>query len=80
VCGDTLGMHVAVARQVPVVVIFGSTCPQEVELYGRGERIVPDIACHPCYKQDCDFIPSCADAVSAETVFAALARVLEPAG
>ena len=74
--GDTLGMHVALAREVPVVAIFGSTCPQEIELYGRGERIVPEIACHPCYKRACDFSPSCADVVSADAVFDALARVL----
>lgn len=76
VTGDTLGMHVAIARRVPVVAIFGSTCPQEIELYGRGERIVPEIACHPCYKRACEVEPSCADRVSSGTVFDALSRVL----
>jgi len=77
VSGDTLAMHLALARGVPVVAIFGSTCPQEIELYGRGERVVPAIACHPCYRRRCDLDPSCADAVSAEQVFSALLRVLE---
>jgi len=76
VSGDTLAMHLALARAVPVVAIFGSTCPQEIELYDRGERVVPAIACHPCYRRRCDLDPSCADAVSAEQVFQALLRVL----
>lgn len=76
VTGDTLGMHLALALRRPVVVIFGSTAPQEVELYGRGEKVVPKLACHPCYKRRCDFDPSCADTVSAETVLSSLERVL----
>jgi heptosyltransferase-2 len=38
VTGDTTGMHVAIARQVPTVALFGSTCAQEIDLYGRGEK------------------------------------------
>jgi heptosyltransferase-2 len=59
-----------------VVVIFGSTCSQEVELYGRGAKIVPAVDCHPCYKRSCDLPYTCADSVSAESVFATLDAVL----
>ena len=77
VTGDTLAMHLALATKRPVVAIFGSTCPQEIELYGRGEKIVPKIDCHPCYRRDCDRTPTCADAVGVEQVFSALRRVLD---
>ncbi|MGH0036844.1 MAG: glycosyltransferase family 9 protein [Myxococcota bacterium] len=76
VTGDTLAMHLALARRRPVVALFGSTCPQEVELYGRGEKIVPKIDCHPCYRSQCSLQPSCADAIPAETVLGAVSRVL----
>jgi heptosyltransferase-2 len=76
VTGDTLGMHLAIAARVPVVVLFGSTCPQEIELYGRGEKVVTDIDCHPCYRRTCDIHPSCQERIAADTVHAAVQRVL----
>ncbi len=76
VTGDTLGMHLAIAARVPVVVLFGSTCPQEIELYGRGEKIVTPIDCHPCYLRTCAISPSCQDRIEPEVVEAACRRVL----
>lgn len=76
VTGDSLGMHLAIAAQVPVVVLFGSTCPQEIELYGRGEKIVTPIECHPCYRRTCDITPSCQDRIAVADVHAAVRRVL----
>ncbi len=77
VTGDTLAMHLALALKSRVVAIFGSTTAREVDLYGRGAKVVPEIECHPCYKRSCDFSYTCADSISAESVFATLARVLE---
>jgi heptosyltransferase-2 len=76
VTGDTLGMHLAIAGQVPVIVLFGSTCPQEIELYGRGEKIVTPISCHPCYRKTCDISPSCQDLISVDVVLEACTRAL----
>jgi heptosyltransferase-2 len=75
VTGDTLGMHLAIAAKVPVVVLFGSTCSQEIELYGRGEKVVTPISCHPCYRRDCDIAPSCQDVITPDTVYAAVQGV-----
>jgi heptosyltransferase-2 len=77
VTGDTLGMHLAIAGEVPVVVLFGSTCPQEVELYGRGEKVVTPISCHPCYRRECEIHPSCQELIPVAAVQAAVRRVLE---
>src|SRR5690606_2345653 len=43
VTGDTLALHLALALRRRVVAIFGSTCAREIELYGRGEKVVPEI-------------------------------------
>jgi heptosyltransferase-2 len=80
VTGDTLGMHLALAGGVPVLVLFGSTCPQEIELYGRGEKIVPPIDCHPCYRRRCDLSPNCQDRIPAAEVLAAARRLLAGRG
>ena len=37
---DSLALHVAVARKVPVVAFFAPTSAAEIELYGRGEHVV----------------------------------------
>jgi len=76
VTGDTLGMHLAIAARVPVVVMFGSTCAPEIELYGRGEKIVTPIGCHPCYRRSCDIHPSCQELIEPDRVHAAVQRVL----
>lgn len=76
ICGDSLALHVAVAMGVPVVALFGPTCPQEIELFGRGEKIVSDIGCAPCYLRTCDKKPNCMDTIEVERVHAAVRRVL----
>ncbi len=68
VTGDTLGLHVAIGRSVPVVAIFGPTCEQEIDLFGLGRKIVAPVDCRPCYKRKCDFIPSCMDAISVDCI------------
>lgn len=75
VAGDTLALHVAVARKAPVVVLFGPTCAQEIELFGRGEKIISQLPCGPCYKRDCTRMPSCTDAIDPEQIAEAVSRV-----
>jgi heptosyltransferase-2 len=79
VSGDTLGMHVAIARRKQVVALFGSTCAQEIELYGRGERIVTDVECAPCYLRTCTVGEICMERIPVEQVLAAVRRRLEQA-
>ncbi len=76
VTGDTLAMHVAIGLGVPVLAILGPTCHQEIELYGRGEKIVSDFECSPCYLSRCPKEITCMDATPADRVFEAAARIL----
>ena len=71
VTGDTLGMHVATALGKRIVALFGPTSASEIELYGQGEKIVPDgMDCLCCYLPDCEVRPACMQRIS-------VARVLE---
>ncbi len=79
VTGDTLGMHVALATGRPVVAIFGSTQPHEIELFDRGEKIVTPLSCSPCYRRSCDIHPSCMEVIDARQVYEAVARQLDAA-
>jgi ADP-heptose:LPS heptosyltransferase len=77
VTGDTLAMHIGIALKVPVLAIFGPTCHQEIELYGRGSMIVSDFDCSPCYLANCTKERTCMDAISADVVFSEVARIIQ---
>ncbi|MBI2095708.1 MAG: glycosyltransferase family 9 protein [Candidatus Omnitrophica bacterium] len=77
--GDTTAMHVAIAMKVPVVAYFASTCASEIELYGRGRKIVSSIACSPCYKKTCPIDERCMKDMSPGELFGAVREVLKGA-
>lgn len=68
VTGDTTALHIAIALKKKIVALFGPTCAQEIELYGRGEKIVTPLSCAPCYKRGCSLVPHCMDAIGVEAV------------
>ncbi len=72
VSSDSLAAHIAIALKKQVVIPFGPTCHQEVDLYGRGEKIITDFPCSPCYKKTCEKKPTCMDALEAKPVFDAV--------
>jgi ADP-heptose:LPS heptosyltransferase len=76
ITGDTLAMHIAIGLGIPVLVMLGPTCHQEIELYGRGAKIVSDFECSPCYLSVCPRQITCMDAISVNEVFEAAARLL----
>jgi len=77
VTGDTLAMHIAIGLRVPVLAIIGSTCHQEIELYGRGDKIVSDFECSPCYLSCCPKEITCMEAIQADQVYEKLVRILD---
>lgn len=74
VTGDTMAMHVAIAGDVPTVALFGPTAAQEIDLYGRGEKVVTGLSCAPCYFRRCALSPNCMDEISVERVLRAVQR------
>ncbi|MBW2617798.1 MAG: glycosyltransferase family 9 protein [Deltaproteobacteria bacterium] len=80
VTGDSLGMHLALAVGTSCLVLIGSTTPQEIELYGRGEMIVSEMDCSPCYKSVCPQRPDCMDLFRPEAVMARLEGLINGEG
>ena len=74
VTGDTTCMHIAIALRKQVVTFFGSTCAQEIDLYGRGEKLVAQVDCAPCYLKHCPIGEICMDAITTDAVFDAVLR------
>jgi heptosyltransferase-2 len=77
VTSDSLAVHVAAARKTKAVVLFGPTSAAEIELYGRGEKVVPPgMDCLCCYLPSCDVKPHCQARIEPAAVFAAVHRQL----
>jgi ADP-heptose:LPS heptosyltransferase len=75
VCSDTLGMHIAIALKKKVIALFGSTCPQEIELYGRGTRLFAGVSCAPCYQQTCPDM-ECMKKITPQIVFSEVKKLV----
>ncbi|MHC4377119.1 MAG: glycosyltransferase family 9 protein [Planctomycetota bacterium] len=54
VTSDSLALHVAVARRVPVMSFFAPTSAAEIELYGRGAKVQSTAPDYCSYKKDAD--------------------------
>ena len=73
VTGDTLGMHVAIGLKKIVVVWFGVSCGTEIDLYDRGEKILSDLDCSPCWKSFCPS-PCCVTELDLDRIFETVAK------
>jgi ADP-heptose:LPS heptosyltransferase len=75
VSSDTLGMHLAIAQGKKVIALFGSTCPQEIDLYDLGVKLYSGVDCSPCYKQTCDDM-KCMEKITPEQVFEEIQKLV----
>lgn len=76
VTSDSLGLHAALALGKKVVALFGPTSAAEIDIYGRGVKVVAEVPCRTCYLPDCDRSPTCMDSITPEAVLEALKRLL----
>lgn len=76
VAGDTLAVHAALGLKKKVVVLFGPTSSSEIELYGRGKKVVAPMDCVGCYREICNRNPACMDEITVDAIFSAIARLL----
>ena len=73
--GDSLPMHLALARRVPCVTLFNCTSPWEIHDYGLQTKVVSPMLSEFFYKRGLD--PRATSAISLEEVFEAVMRRLE---
>ena len=74
---DTGTMHLAALLGVPAVAIFGSTEPALTGPLGSGHAVIRKrVECSPCFLRECPIDFRCMKEVEADTVAAALRRVL----
>lgn len=73
VTSDSLALHVAVASGVPVVGFFGPTSAPEIDLFGRGRKVVTPLPCRCCYLPSCEVRPHCMESIEVRDLLAAAA-------
>jgi heptosyltransferase-2 len=76
VCGDTMALHAALGLKKKVLALVGPTSAAELEMYGRGLKVVPDMPCTCCYRPSCDKKPTCMEMLKPELVWHALQELL----
>ena len=54
VTSDSLGMHIAIARGIPVVAFFAPTSAAEIDLFGAGEKVISTAPDYCSYRPDAD--------------------------
>jgi len=75
ITGDSFGMHAAIAMKKHVIAWFGLSCPQEIDLFSRGVKLVPEgLECSPCWKRECPFNLECIQMIDLERIVAEVAR------
>jgi ADP-heptose:LPS heptosyltransferase len=71
ISGDSFGMHMAIALRKYVIAWFGLSCAVEIELYGRGEKLIPEgLECSPCWKKVCPYNLECIDMIDLNKITA----------
>lgn len=68
VTGDSLGMHMAIARKKHVIAWFGPSCSHEIDLYGRGAKIKSPMPCSPCWKRRCAEVVPCSESIDVSQI------------
>jgi lipopolysaccharide heptosyltransferase III len=76
VTSDSLALHAATGLKKKVVALFGPTSASEIELYGRGEKVISPIDCQCCYRSDCKVKPDCMESITPDMVMEAINRLL----
>jgi len=60
ITGDSLGMHLGIALKKYIIVWFGVSCWNEIDLYSKGVKLFDEkLECSPCWKKECPFDLEC---------------------
>jgi len=69
ISGDSFGMHAAIGLKKYVIVWFGVSCWTEVDLLGRGEKLIPEgLECSPCWKHECPYNLECIQMIDLDAI------------
>lgn len=69
ITGDSFGMHAGIGLKKHIIVWFGVSCPQEIDLFERGVKLIPEgLECSPCWKKECPYNLECIQMIDLERI------------
>lgn len=69
ITGDSFGMHLGIALKKYIIVWFGVSCRNEIELYGRGVKLFDEnLECSPCWKKECPYNLECIENIDLDRI------------
>jgi heptosyltransferase-2 len=77
ITADTLALHIATALDKKIIALFGPTSSDEIELYGKGTKLISTDGCECFYMKHCKENISCMEKISPEMVIEAMNSLLE---
>lgn len=75
ISSDSLAMHCAIAQRIPVVAFFSPTSAAEIDIFGRGVKVISAMADYCSYKPDADNT-----SITADRLYEAFRHLTLPAG
>lgn len=80
VTGDSFGMHLAIGLRKHVLAWFGLSCWEEIDLYGRGAKFIPEgLFCAPCWKRVCPYNLECIEMIDLDGITSAVTAFADAA-
>jgi ADP-heptose:LPS heptosyltransferase len=81
ISGDSFGMHASIGLKKHMIVWFGLTCPQEIDLFDRGIKLIPEgLECAPCWKRECPYNLECIQMIDLDAVIAGVKAFADTRG
>ncbi len=78
ISGDSFGMHAGIGLKKHIIVWFGVSCWNEVDLFGRGIKLIPEgLECSPCWKQVCPYNLECIRMIDLDRIVSEVKRFSE---
>jgi heptosyltransferase-2 len=76
ITSDSLALHIATALNKKLIVLFGPTSANEIELYNSGIKIKAEDECKCFYNKFCSENISCMDKISVDMVFESINKLI----
>lgn len=76
ITADTLTLHIATALQKKIIVLFGPTSSNEIELYGKGTKLKAPEDCKCYYRKYCSEKISCMEKITSDMVIKAMTELI----
>lgn len=72
ITADTLALHIATALSKKIIALFGPTSANEIELYGKGVKLMSPDGCKCYYRKYCSEKESCMEKITSDMVLDAI--------